>query len=76
MENKIENLFIEEVIEMGPCNIPSHSTVRKATPKDIKLAKKKFDKTGKCDHSVIFDESGWAYDIRYCYTCKEMIGLI
>lgn len=39
-----------------------------ATPQDLAHARERFYR-GACPHHVFYDEPGWLYDTRVCYTC-------
>lgn len=51
------------------------SNVRRATEDDIETALA-LHETGKCDHSIIYDEAGWLYDLRTCAICEEGLGTV
>lgn len=43
---------------------------------EVKAAKEKYAKTGKCDCIYIYDEPGHMYDLRYCGICGSYLGTI
>lgn len=43
---------------------------------EVKTAKEKYAKTGKCDCIYIYDEPGHIYDLRYCGICGKIVGFI
>jgi hypothetical protein len=66
--------FFEQFTEhMG--DIVTASTVRPATRTDV-LCAALSRAYGKCQHTVVFDVSGFIYDIRKCYTCGAHLGYI
>jgi hypothetical protein len=42
--------------------------------KELQMRQEALEKN--CDHKVIYDDSGWFYDSRYCYGCGKSMGLI
>ena len=69
-----QQLYVEIPTETIGGRIVS-STFRDATEDEV-IACKAEHKSGKCDHSVFYDEGGWMYDVRKCGVCHESIGLI
>ncbi len=67
-------MFFEEVIERHGDQIVI-SNLHKATKEQI-AAEKDRHKKGKCEHTIIRDEEGWPYDVRFCVICNECLGLI
>ena len=51
------------------------SDIHRATKAEIKKAKDLHAK-GKCPHNIVWDEPGWMYDYRSCYTCGAGLGAI
>lgn len=51
------------------------SDVRPATVVEINNAEM-LHKEGKCPHNIVYDERGWMYDFRYCFTCGRGLGVI
>jgi len=73
-KHKGKTLFCEKVIEkIGDSVI--QSDVYHASEKDIKSAIELYNK-GNCQHNIIYDETGYMYDIRYCAICDEFLGVI
>ena len=68
-------LYVETVTGRGPGDTVTASTLRPATAKDVRAAKRQ-RKLGKCTHSVVRDERGWMYDYRWCATCGAALGAI
>lgn len=64
----MKKLFFETVTESG------NKSIRPATQFDIDNAAKLYS-MGKCPHKVISYKEGWLNDFKYCYTCKESLGL-
>lgn len=51
--------------------------VIKVSEENVKAAKEKYAKTGKCDCIYIYDETGYSdYHLRYCGICGKYIGTI
>lgn len=77
----MENLYIEIVTERvspGPQGITA-STLRAATVKDIRAAKKAHKSKyphENAETTVVYDVSGWMYDTRKCGICNEFISLL
>ena len=65
-----EKPFVETWIIPG-----TSSDVRPATEADIVAAEEALV-AGKCPCNIVYDEPGFAYDIRYCYTCGKFLGMI
>jgi hypothetical protein len=42
----------------------------------VKAARQRYKETGRCDHSLIVDESGFLYDIRSCAVCGVGLGAV
>ncbi len=51
------------------------STVHDPSEEEMQAAKELFEQ-GKCNHTIVFDEYGWMYDFRKCYTCGMTLGVI
>lgn len=43
---------------------------------EVKAAKEKYAKTGKCDCTYIYDKPGHMYDLRFCGICGSLVGFI
>jgi hypothetical protein len=67
--------FYEHIKEIGPNGLPCSSTITPATSEQLAEAEA-LHQLGKCPHTIVYDEAGWPYDIRVCYTCGEGRGLI
>ena len=52
------------------------STLAKVSDKEIREAQKEFSASGKCKHDIIYDVPGWPYDVRYCFICEELLGVV
>lgn len=66
--------YFEEVTQrIGDTVIASN--VRPATKKEIDFAAY-LNSLRKCPHTIIEDEYGWPYDLRYCKICKKFLGYI
>jgi len=70
-----DQLYVETVTERGPGNSVIASTLRPATAKDVRAAKRQWE-LGKCTHSVVRDDKGWDYDFRWCATCGAGLGVV
>lgn len=71
-----DKMYYEEIIDGNrKTGLIFSSTVIKAKQNQIKdsiLA----HQVGECDGSIVYDESEWMYDIRYCAICGRGLGLI
>lgn len=52
------------------------SHLLEVSEEEIDAAKINYQETGNCDHSIVFDEPCWMYDIRSCYICGEGLGTV
>ena len=66
--------FYEEVTERSGGQAIM-SNIREATQAEVKQAED-LHKLGKCPHTIVEDEEGFAFDIRHCVTCGAGLGLI
>lgn len=67
-------LFHEKVISKRGDDILA-SNIRLATQYEINEALKLYQE-GKCSHTIVYDEAGWFFDIRFCATCEKCLGFI
>ncbi|MFA5378820.1 MAG: hypothetical protein WC455_23915 [Dehalococcoidia bacterium] len=65
----------KEVVRERMCGIVTQSDIEPATPEDIAEAAA-LHAQGKCPHNVVYDEAGWPYDFRICFTCGESQGTV
>lgn len=66
--------FYEDVKEkIG--NRVIRSSCRPTTQNEIEKAEKLY-KEGNCTHCIVYDELGYIYNTRYCYTCGICLGVI
>lgn len=70
-----KKLYLETVLVKGVF-WPERSDIRPATPEEVTYAEDNYELSGVCDHSIVFDERGFAYDLRYCAICGAPRGLI
>ena len=47
-----------------------------ANQDEIDNAKDLFKKNKKCEHHLVYDKAGFAYDFRFCGICGKEIGTI
>lgn len=60
--------------EMG--GVVLTSKIQDVTPDEIREAEAVFAATGACDHALVYDTIGYAYDIRTCAICGTGRGLV
>lgn len=66
--------FFEEVLERAGDTV-IRSNIREATQEEITKANE-LHQQGNCPHNIVYDELGWPYDVRICYTCGKNLGLV
>jgi len=71
-----KHLMVEEVTEFGPNGKRLASTLREIEGNELSEARERFDRTGECDHKIVFDEHGYMYDSRECAVCGHGLGTI
>lgn len=52
------------------------SNIGQVTEAEIEAARDLFKSTGQCDHSIVWDQHNWLYDIRTCYICEKGLGTV
>lgn len=75
MKKKLSELFVEYDRKYDHFGNVFMSNNRPATRNDIRKANE-LKRRRKCPHNVFWDEAGFIYDIRHCYTCGKMLGFI
>jgi hypothetical protein len=78
-----QSLVIEDVMSRGPngSNRSPNGSVemsilRELEGNELPEARERFDRTGECDHKIVFDENDEIGDRRQCAVCGHVLGTI
>lgn len=70
-----EGVQREIVIERVTGRI-TQSVLEGVSQEELDQARKDYQVSKQCDHSLVVDERGWMYDFRKCAVCGEGLGAI
>jgi len=65
----------KEVVKERMGGVVVWSEIEEATEEDI-AESAALHAAGKCPHNIVYDEAGWPYDFRICFTCGESQGMV